>query len=194
MSKKLRIHHAIALLVLSPVLAELLSGSSPLLEFCNPFVAFLLFSLYGGGPIIVRELVIRWRKVFPSLITLGCAYGIIEEGIMCKSFFNPAWPDVGILGSYGRVLDVNRIWAVELTIFHAFVYITIPIVITSSVYPEYKTRPYVTLDGLKIAFFLFCFVVTFGFIFFPYYPSPCHIFLSLILVFILLFVAKKLPY
>jgi len=46
----------ILLLLLSPVIAELLSGSSPPLEFFNPLVFVLLVGLYGSGVLIVREL------------------------------------------------------------------------------------------------------------------------------------------
>jgi len=71
----------------------------------------LLASLYGSGAIIVRELKVRWKKNYVSMFILGAAYGIIEEGLMVKSFFDPNWMNLGILGSYGRWLGVNWVWA-----------------------------------------------------------------------------------
>ncbi|MCD6244170.1 MAG: hypothetical protein J7J65_02910 [Candidatus Korarchaeota archaeon] len=47
------------------------------------------------------------------------AYGIVEEGVMTRSFFCPTWPDLGILAEYGRWIGVNWVWAIQLTIFHA---------------------------------------------------------------------------
>ena len=91
----------ITLALLSPVIAELLSGSSPPLEFFNPFGFILLVGLYGCGVIIVRELSIRWKKGWGSILLLGAVYGIIEEGLAVKSFFdpNPIHTDPSTIGS-----------------------------------------------------------------------------------------------
>jgi hypothetical protein len=63
----------------------------------------------------VRELAFRWATGWPGRLLLGAAYGIVEEGLMAKSFFDPNWPDIGILGSYGRLYGVNWVWSLELT-------------------------------------------------------------------------------
>ena len=97
----------VTLFFLAPVIAELLSGSAPPAEFFRPIGLAVLTILYGGGAILVREITIRWKKGWISLLVLGAAYGIIEEGLMVKSFFDPNWTDLGILGTYGRWLGVN---------------------------------------------------------------------------------------
>jgi len=84
------------------MIGELLSGSAPPTEFFNPIVFLLLASLYGSGAIVVRELKIRWKKDIRAVLLLGAAYGILEEGLMVKSFFDPGWMDLGILGTFGR--------------------------------------------------------------------------------------------
>ena len=38
----------------------------------------------------------------PSIILLRGAYRVREEGVVVKSFFDPNWVDLGILGIYGR--------------------------------------------------------------------------------------------
>ena len=75
------------LFFISPVTAELLSGSTPPLQFFNPFVFTILVAFYGCGVIIMRELKVQWGKSYASLLILGMAYGIIEEGLAVKSFF-----------------------------------------------------------------------------------------------------------
>lgn len=97
----------LVLFFLPAAIAELLTGSSPPARFFNPTSFLLLCGLYGSGAIIVRELTVRWRKSWPTLLTLGAAYGIIEEGLIVKSFFNPNWNDLGILAWYGRWIGVN---------------------------------------------------------------------------------------
>jgi len=97
-----KIPPALVLFFLAPAIGELLSGSTPPVEFFKPFSLFLLSALYGSGALLSRELALRWGKRWPTILALGLAYGIIEEGLMVKSFFDPAWIDLGVLGVYGR--------------------------------------------------------------------------------------------
>jgi hypothetical protein len=98
---------------------KMLSGSEPPVEFFRPFALLFLTALYGSGAILIRELRVRWDKGWPTVFALGAAYGIVEEGLMVKSFFDPNWIDLGPLGSYGRWAGVNWVWSLQLTIFHA---------------------------------------------------------------------------
>src|ERR1051326_7606396 len=78
----------LTLLVLAPSIGELLSGSSPPLQFFNPIFFLLLVGLYGCGALLVRETAARRSLNSTGILLCGAAYGIIEEGLMCKSFFN----------------------------------------------------------------------------------------------------------
>jgi len=126
------------LALLSPIIAELLSGSSPPLEFFFPTSFALLMGLYGAGVLVVRELSVIWNRGWMSIIVLGAAYGILEEGVAIKSFFDPFWMDLGGLGEYGRFLGTNWVWAVWLTIFHSMISITLPILILWLLYPNLR--------------------------------------------------------
>lgn len=106
---------------------------------------------------------IRWKKGTVSLLLLGAAYGILEEGILVASFFNPVWPDVGVLGVFGRWLEVNWVWAVKLTIYHAIVSFTIPIMLVELAYPGWKCISWVSSRALKSLIVLLGVVVALGF-------------------------------
>lgn len=147
------------LILLSPTIAELLSGSSPPLEYFNPVSFLLLLGLYGGGVLIIRELSVKWGKSWGSILLFGAAYGIIEEGLAAKSFFDPNWMDLGILGSYGRFLEVNWVWAFCLTIFHIIFSITLPIIIFTLIFPELKNIRLLKDKILILVIGLFLFVV-----------------------------------
>jgi len=176
------------------MIAELLSGSSPPLEFFNPIVFLLLASLYGSGAIIVRELTKRWRKGWPSILLLGAAYGILEEGLMVKSFFDPNWIDLGILGTYGRWLGVNWVWAEWLTIYHSIFSITMPILIVDLIYPSYKEKNWIGNRALVGFFILLSSVVLFGQIFLTPYPlSFEQVFDSMIIIALLVYIARRFP-
>jgi len=140
---------ALALFFLSPAVGELLSSSSPPAEFFQPFTFLLLASLYGSGALVARELAHRWGKGWPSVLLLGAAYGIVEEGLAVKSFFDPNWMDLGPLGVYGRWAGVNWVWSVGLTIYHATFSIGIPILLVGLLFPAQRNRPWLSSNGLR---------------------------------------------
>jgi hypothetical protein len=195
--KKNRIPPALCLFLLAPACGELLSGSSPPAEFFNPITFIMLSALYGGGALLIRELMLRWEKGWPSMLILGAAYGIIEEGLMVQSFFNPFWVDLGNLASYGRWFSVNWIWTVELTIFHTVVSIAIPITLTHLLYPDQKERIWLSKRWFNVVLVLFCLVVSIGLILFgafnPEYPLPLlHLIVAALLVVVLILIARKI--
>lgn len=143
------------LFILSPVIAELLSGSTPPHEFFNPISFIILVCLYGAGAVIIRELKVLWKVGYCSILLMGMAYGIVEEGIAVKSFYDPFWPDLGIFSTYGRWLGVNWIWAFYLTIYHSVWSITVPIVLVETLYHDKVNSRWISNKGLIIALIIF---------------------------------------
>jgi hypothetical protein len=138
---------AIYLALLAPTIAEILSGSTPLtLLFFSPLFFLIDFAglvlLYGGGALLVREATVRWGKGWASVLLLGAAYGIVEEGLAVHTFFAPGGHPVGALGSFGRFDGVNVLWAVGLIVFHATISIALPILLVELTYPTTKGRPF----------------------------------------------------
>ncbi len=188
---------ALALFLLSPMIGELLSGSAPPAEFFTPFGFTVMTLLYGGGALTARELKVRWGKGMGSLLLLGAAYGVLEEGLMVASFQNPHWQDLGVLREFGRWLGVNWVWAVELTAYHAIVSVTVPVMLVELAYPEARAKTWLrgrwlwVVPGLLLAdvvFGLFVFSAFTGF--FP--PLPQYAFMALLTAAFLL-LARRLP-
>ncbi|MCD4684863.1 MAG: hypothetical protein K8S97_02870 [Anaerolineae bacterium] len=151
------------LMILATLCGEMLSGSMPPLEFIiNPLGVVFLMMLYGSGAVLIREFVRRWDKGWPSILMLGIAYGIYEEGLVVRSFFDPTWQDLDILAEYGRWIGVNWIWSINLTWFHAVVSIAIPIALTELMYPSLKNELWVARRGLKIHGTLFGLMLPIG--------------------------------
>lgn len=159
---------ALALWFLTPILAELLSGSTPLNEYLNPFIVLIFGMLYGSGAILIRELVLHWKKGWFSLLLLGMAYGIYEEGLMVRSFFDPNWVDLGNLGIYGRVFGVNWIWSEHLTIFHALLSIAASIAFVEMLYPDKRGESWIGPRGLLWNVLAFAASLTIGALLNPY--------------------------
>jgi hypothetical protein len=185
----------LVLFVLSPMIGELLSGSAPPAEFFNPAGFVVLAMLYGGGAILARELTHRWGKGWPTLLVLGAAYGIAEEGLMCKSFFDPNWMDLGALGSYGRWAGVNWVWAVELTIYHAAFSIAIPVLLVSVMFATRRREAW--LSRRKFYVLLILWLVNGILIFFfigSYRPPLVHYLLTIMIMIGLCVIARGLPH
>ncbi len=170
--RRSRISPALVLFFLAPAVAELLSGSAPPAEFFHPFALVLLAALYGSGAVLSRELVRRWGKGWLSLLTLGAAYAILEEGLMVKSFFDPQWVDLGALGTYGRWGGVNWVWAGALTVYHAVFSIVIPIVVVELAFPAQRHEAWVGRKTRRALWVLLAADVIFGFLFMTPYRPP----------------------
>ncbi len=189
-----RIPPALFLFFLAPAIGELLSGSAPPVEFFNPFMLLILPALYGSGAVLARELTLRWNKRWPTILTLGLAYGIIEEGIMIKSFFDPNWMDLGILGTYGRLAGVNWVWSVSLTLYHATVSIAIPILLTELIYADRRDEPWTSRRGMIGLSILLAAVVLFGALAMaPYRPLFVPYLVAIITTVGLYLLARRMP-
>jgi hypothetical protein len=132
---------AIALAFLSPTIAEYLTGStSATTLFVDPLLflvqlAFLL-ALYGGGALLIREFAVVYRKGWATILLLGGAYGIAEEGLAVHTFFEPRGPPVNALATYGAAGGVDWLWVLAITVFHATYSIALPILLVQLGWPD----------------------------------------------------------
>ena len=189
-----RVSPALVLYFMAPAIGELLSGSAPPIEFFNPLGLLILPALYGSGAILARELALRWEKGWPTILILGLAYGIIEEGLMVKSFFDPAWPDLGLLGVYGRWAGINWVWSLFLTIYHAVYSIATPIFLVELLFPERRDERWVGRRGMITLSLLLLAVVLFGFFFITEYRPPALPYVMALAVTVgLCGVARRMP-
>jgi hypothetical protein len=190
--RRLRLAPWVLLFLLAPAIGELLSGSSPPAEFFSPFGLTVLCLLYGGGAILVRELALRWEGGWRTVVLLGVAYAVIEEGLMVKSWFDPNWMDLGPLGTYGRAFGVNWVWAAGLTLYHTVYSIGIPILLTPLIFAERRNTPWLRRRGLVILGVLFIADVVVGFVWLtPYRPPAFAYLLTLIGTAFLIILARR---
>ncbi len=148
---------ALALVVWAPMAGELLTSSAPPRVFFVPWVFVLFACLYGLGALLIREAGVRLRFGWPAILLLGAAYGVLEEGLGAKSFFDPNWRALGPLGEHGRAYGVNWIWSLGLTGFHAFYSIALSILAVETCLPKARTQPWLpnwALAGVGILFSL----------------------------------------
>jgi hypothetical protein len=149
----LRAHPILFLTLLTPGIPEYLSGSSAFANIVlNPiwFVLGLAFNLgmYVPGVLLVREAQIRWNKGWATVLALGAAYAIVEEGIGLSTMFDPKTSPFGGTGTYGHFLGVNWVWVPEVMLIHMIFSIGVPLLLFWYVFPEWRGRSLLSDRGL----------------------------------------------
>ncbi|MEU4190804.1 hypothetical protein AB0E69_02805 [Kribbella sp. NPDC026611] len=121
---------ALGLFFLSPLVAEFLLGNIPISAL---FALLTLAPLYGGGAVLIREVVRRRGWGYPTVLVFALAYGVIEEGITTQSLFNPNYAGLRLLdpGHIGA-LGMGAPWTVLVLGLHTVWSITVPIVLMES--------------------------------------------------------------
>lgn len=80
---------ATTLFFLPAISVEVLSGNTTLANYISPINVIGLNLIYGGAALLIRETTVRWNKGFASILVLAAGYGMINEGLGTKGFFNP---------------------------------------------------------------------------------------------------------
>jgi hypothetical protein len=156
-----RMPPGLVLFLVAPVIGELVSGSTSILELVDPVTTVTIFMLYGFGALVARELTVRWGGGWPSLLALGAAYGIFEEGSLVQSFFDPTWKDLGPLADYGWFAGMNWVWTENLVVFHSLISVGASVTLVHVLMPDRRhdrwlTRGWwwVSLIGLALVWVL----------------------------------------
>ncbi len=182
---------ALALFLIAP-LAELITGSMPPLEYF-PVGGLVVALLYGCGALLARETVIRWDKGWSSLLLLGVAYGIYEEGIVVRSFFDPGWIDLDVLGKYGRAGGVNWVWSAHLTQFHTLVSVLASVAVVEMLYPSRRAERWLSRRGIAACVLGLLAWMPLGSLINPYAPPAGWYVLAWLSVGALIWLAHRIP-
>ena len=125
--------YVLLIIVLSPLIAELISGSTPFLTFFRPFVFLVYTGFYGIGCLLIREITSHKRLGYASVFLLGAAFGVLEEGIILKSWFDPSWMGAQITSQALRVYGISGLQPFANVVYHAVISIATPILLIESV-------------------------------------------------------------
>jgi len=190
---------ALALLLLAPSIPELLTGSTPVSEIVYNPVGFAIgfpldIALYGAGALLIREFSVVYRKGWASILLLGAAYGIAEEGFEVHTFFQPSGAPVDALATYGHLFGVNWLDALAITIFHATYSIALPILLVRLWYPEARDTRWLSRRTTTLLAALFVGeVVGFGGFVVGHGPSPAALAFFVSVVAVLVTLAVSAP-
>lgn len=136
---------AFTLVALGPLVAELALGSTPL------HLAFLLvlwLPIYGAGVLLIREAVVRSGGGWPSVILLGVAYELVEDGIALQALSSPHLYHAADWAP--RLLGINTAYWEVNVVYHVVFSVTIPILLCDLLFPAGRGRPYLGRIGLVV--------------------------------------------
>lgn len=148
-----RVAPAFVLFFMSPYVAEFLLGN---LSIGAIVAIFFVGPLYGGGALIIREVVRRTRRGWPTIVLLALAYGLFEEGLSLQTLFNPNYLGLRLLDqAYVPALGIGGWWTVYVLTLHTVWSISVPIALTEALFADRRTTPWLGKVGLGVAVGLF---------------------------------------
>lgn len=128
---------------------------------------------------MIREVALRWGKRWGTVLLLGGAYAVGEEGFAAKTMIDPTGSNIGNQ-LYTHWAGINWVPLSFLTLFHAAFSIMVPIVLVELLFPETKGKRLVGNIGLAIAILVYAVAVALISTSDPFMPSLSVIlFLSL---------------
>jgi hypothetical protein len=133
----------LTLYFLSPLIGEVLSGSTPPLLFVQPFGFIFLPLLYGSSALLIREIVVRRHLGWANILILGASFGVFQEALIVQTWFNfmaKSSPSHSS-GTYSVAFGTNWAWALNLTVYHAVISISVPLILLQLFFPRRAKLP-----------------------------------------------------
>lgn len=147
--KEMRLLPAVLLFFLAPIFGEYLLGN---LKFSELILVPFFAPLYGGGALLIREITRRAGHGYATMLTLGVAYALFEEGLVDQMLFNMNYftGQAEISGTYIASLGIDVWLTIIVLAMHAIWSTCIPIYLVEALFPKYKTKPWLGRTGLTV--------------------------------------------
>lgn len=136
------------MLILPPILAEVLTNSTPIYIFINPGVFLFLFLFYSLPVLAIRETAVRRNLGAGGIFILGLAYGIFNEGIVAKTISDCSGLPVPTFDNFGCFSGINFAWMAVIAVWHALHSVLFPIAIVHFLFPEHKDKTWLNKKAL----------------------------------------------
>ncbi len=146
----------LTLFLTAPLVAEFLLGDLSLKLL--PALLVLAPS-YGGGALLIREAVRRAGRGWASMLALGAAYALLNEGLVTQSLFNPDFLRLHEhFLSHGWIpaLGIGAWWTLFMLNLHAFWSMGVSIALVEGLFPRDAETVWLGRigDGVVAAVFL----------------------------------------
>ena len=195
-----RVGPIVALLLLAPIIAEVLFGSTRLSVILVLVPEILT---WGCGALLIRECVRRWHKGWQSMLLLGLALAMAQEWVIQQTSISPL---VSLAQhGYGRVWGVNWVYFLWALGYESVWVVLVPVQLVELIFPVRRGEYWLRTRGLifaSITFLLGACVAWYGwtqrarvkiFHMQPYSPSALYLLIGVGAILLLILAAYMLP-
>jgi hypothetical protein len=133
---------ALTLFFVAPFVAEYLLGDLSL----KLLPALIVMApMYGGGALLIREFVRSKGRGWPTILCLGAAYALLEEGLVTQSLFNPDYLKLHLhflQPAHVAWLGIGGWWTMLMLNLHTFWSIGVSIALVEGLFPDRAREPW----------------------------------------------------
>ena len=138
-------------MVLAPMIAEVLPGAT---RFSSIFVLPVEICVWGGGALIIREVVRRWHLGWRGAVLLGLALAVAEEGLIQQTSLAPMVLRLkGV--EYARAFGVNYVYLLWALVYEAVFVVVVPIALTELIVASRREEQWLGRRGMAAVVALF---------------------------------------
>ena len=137
----------ITLLFVAPLVAEYLLGDLPLKLLP---VLIVLAPFYGGAAVLIREIARRTGRGWPTILVLGTAYALMEEGLVTQSLFNHDYLKMHMQlldHAYLPALGIGAWWTLLMVNLHTFWSVGVSVALVEALFPAETQTPWLSRKG-----------------------------------------------
>lgn len=146
---------AVALFFIAPFVAEYLLGDLSLKLLP---VLIVMAPMYGGGAVLIREFAGRNGRGWPTILCLGAAYAVLEEGLVTQSLFNPDYLNLHmqfLAPAHIALFGIGGWWTMLMLNVHTFWSIGVSIALAEGLAADRAREPWLGKVGVTIFAILF---------------------------------------
>ncbi|MFI5454803.1 MAG: hypothetical protein ACHRXM_05070 [Isosphaerales bacterium] len=137
----------VALLLLSPVIAEVLFGAT---RITTIFVLAPQIGIWGCGVLIIRDVVRCRRRGWTAILLMGIALAVGEECLIQQTSLAPL-VGADLNHPYGRALGVNWVYFLWALGYESIWVVVLPIQLTELIFPARRDEPWLGTRGVVIS-------------------------------------------
>jgi hypothetical protein len=148
-----RIAPALTLAFMAPMLAEVLPGAT---RFSSIFVFPIEMMVWGGGAVMIRELVRRNGLGWANMLALALCLAIAEEWLIQQTSLAPLVIQLkGV--EYARSLGINYVYLLWALVYESVLVVFLPVMLVELLFPSRRDARWLSTVGwvLQILFFGF---------------------------------------
>ena len=142
---------ALTLMLLAPLLTEVLPGATRLSSI---FVLPIEIFVWGGGALLIRYALRRWRLGWPAMLLMAFALALAEECIIQQTSVAPLV--IHIKGvEYARALGINYVYLIWALLYESVFVVVVPIYLVELIFASRRERLWINKGGMFAVIALF---------------------------------------